>query len=304
MNEEELMTTNPEEEYSDFLPDGWQEGDDFFADPSTWSGASQQSGQTEETHAEEEPIEEGEVTEEVPTTDETEETTGQSPEQETEEQSGQTEEPAKRSRILTLKVNHGDPFDFDVDNATNEELIAVLQKGYAFDALKAERERERDEQAKARYREVYHEQVSEGMTPAAARLVAANEVGGKNYPLEDTVEPEKPSTPVTTHVTEDPVAKTNREIGQLKKLFKDFKEMPEEVALAHAEGVDLVTAYVAYRSQQSEKAAATLKKENEVLKQNAASAAKAPVKGITGGGATNTKPRNDFLDGFDSYGGW
>ena len=113
------------------------------------------------------------------------------------------------------------------------------------------------------------------------------------------MEPEKPSTPVTTPVTEDPVAKTNREIGQLKKLFKDFKEMPEEVALAHAEGVDLVTAYVAYRSQQSEKAAASLKKENEVLKQNAASAAKAPVKGITGGGATNTKPTPGILKGFD-----
>ena len=291
MNEDELKIVDHEEEDAAFLPDGWQEGDDFFADPSTWSGASHESGQTDETHEEEESTEADMETEEVPTTDETEETADQSAEQDAVEESGQTTTSEKRSRILKLKVNHKDQ-EVDIESMTDDELIEALQKSRAFDAMK-------DEQAKARYREVYHEQVSEGMTPAAARLVAANEVGGKNYPLEDTVEPEKPSTPVTTPVTEDPVAKTNREIGQLKKLFKDFKEMPEEVALAHAEGVDLVTAYVAYRSQQSEKAAASLKKENEVLKQNAASAAKAPVKGITGGGATNTKPQHKLLDGFD-----
>ena len=291
MNEDELKIVDHEEEDAAFLPDGWQEGDDFFADPSTWSGASHESGQTDETHEEEESTEVDMETEEVPTTDETEETADQSAEQDAVEESGQTTTSEKRSRILKLKVNHKDQ-EVDIESMTDDELIEALQKSRAFDAMK-------DEQAKARYREVYHEQVSEGMTPAAARLVAANEVGGKNYPLEDTVEPEKPSTPVTTPVTEDPVAKTNREIGQLKKLFKDFKEMPEEVALAHAEGVDLVTAYVAYRSQQSEKAAASLKKENEVLKQNAASAAKAPVKGITGGGATNTKPTPGILKGFD-----
>ena len=39
--EDELMIPVPEEEDAAFLPDGWQEGDDFFADPSTWSGSSQ-----------------------------------------------------------------------------------------------------------------------------------------------------------------------------------------------------------------------------------------------------------------------
>ena len=294
MNEEELMTTVPEEDYSDFMPDGWQEGDDFFADPSTWSGASHESGQTDETQTEEESTEDGMETEEVPTTDETEETAGQSPEQETEEQSGQTEEPVKRSRILKLKVNHKDQ-EVDIETMADAELIEALQKAKAFDAMK-------DEQAKARYREVYHEQVSEGMTPAAAKLVAANEVGGKNYPLEDTVEPEKPSTPVEAPAK--PTRNFVEEVNQLKALYPDFKEMPDEVAKAVSDGANLLTAYLAYREKQNSKAAASLKKENEVLKQNAASAAKAPVRGTTGGGATNTKPRNDFLEGFDSYGGW
>ena len=298
MHEDELMIPTPEEEDAAFLPDGWQEGDDFFADPSTWSGASQKTGQSIETQTEEESTEDGMETEEVLTTDRTEETADQSAEQETEEQSGQTEEPVKRSRILKLTVNHGDPFDFDVDKATDEELIPLLQKGYAFDAIKAEREKAKDEQAKARYREVYHEQVSEGMTPAAARLVAANEVGGKNYPLEDTAEPEKPSTPAP--ITQQPMPRDFKaEVDQLKALYPDFKEMPDEVAKAVSNGTNLLTAYLAYREKQTSKAAASLKKENEVLKQNAASAAKAPVKGVTGGGATNTKPSPGILKGFD-----
>ena len=294
MHEDELMIPTPEEEDAAFLPDGWQEGDDFFADPSTWSGASQKTGQSIETQTEEESTEDGMETEEVLTTDQTEETADQSAEQETEEQSGQTEEPVKRSRILKLKVNHEDQ-EVDIESMTDDELIAALQKSRAFDALK-------DEQAKARYREVYHEQVSEGMTPAAARLVAANEVGGKNYPLEDTAEPEKPSTPVEAPAK--PTRNFVEEVNQLKALYPDFKEMPEEVAKAVSDGANLLTAYLAYREKQNSKAAASLKKENEVLKQNAASAAKAPVRGTTGGGATNTKPTNDFLKGFDSYGGW
>jgi hypothetical protein len=300
--EDELMIPAPEEEDEAFLPDGWQEGDDFFADPSTWSGASQKTGQSNETQTEEESTEDGMEPEEVPTTDQPEETADQSAEQDAVEESGQTTTAEKRSRILTLMVNHGDPFDFDVDNATDEELQALLQKGYAFDAVKAEREKAKDEQAKARYREVYHEQVAEGMTPAAARLVAANEVGGKNYPLEDAAEPEKPSTPDSNPVA--PVRNFMAEVEQLKALYPEFKEMPDEVAKSVANGANLLTAYIAYREKQNSKAAASLKKENEVLKQNAASAAKAPVRGVTGGGATNTKPQNDLLKGFDSYGEW
>jgi hypothetical protein len=288
--EDELTTVSYEENDDMILPDGWQEGDDIFADPSTWSGTSQKSGQSIETQTEEESTATEESTEEVLTTDTTEETEGQSAEQETDTTSGQTEEPAKRSRILKLKVNHEDQ-EVDIESMSDDELIAALQKSKAFDAMK-------DEQAKAKYRQVYNEQISEGMTPAAAKLVAANEVGGKNYPLEDTVETEKPTTPAPT-VPQTPVRDFSREIKELKELYPDAV-VPDEVAKAAANGTNLLTAYLAYREKQTSKAAASLKKENEVLKQNAASAAKAPVKGVTGGGATDTKPQHDILKGFDS----
>ena len=132
------------------------------------------------------------------------------------------------------------------------------------------------------------------MTDAAARMVAANECGGKSYSLTDDPEP-------APMVEEEPVERDfTAEVQQLKALYPDFKETPDEVALAVANGTNLLTAYVAYREKQTQKAAASLKKENEVLKHNAASAAKAPVKGVTGGGATDTKPKNDLLVGFDS----
>ena len=292
MHEDELTTVSYEEDYEPLLPDGWSEGDDFF-NPSSWSGASDQSGQTEEPPSELEQIAaEMEPKEEVPTTDETaEDPEGQSAEETVEEpESGQTEEPVKNSRILKLKVNHTEQ-EVDIDSMTDEELIAALQKSRAFDAMK-------DDQTKAKYREIYQAQLDAGMTEAIAKMVAANECGGKNYPLEDVAEPTEPEAPVARPTA--PVRDFVSEVNQLKSLYPDFKEMPDEVARAVADGANLLTAYVAYREKQTSKAAASLKKENEVLKQNAASAAKAPVRGVTGGGATDTKPKNNLLVGFDS----
>ena len=199
----------------------------------------------------------------------------------------------KNSRILKLKVNHTEQ-EIDINALSDEELIARLQKSAAFDAMK-------DDQMKAKYREIYNEQIDAGMTEAAARMVAANECGGKAYPLED---PAPETVEEQPQATAAPARDTIAELAQLKALYPDFSEVPDEVARAYANGASLLTAYVAYREQQTSKTAASLKKENQVLKQNAASAAKAPVKGVTGGGATDTKPKNDLLAGFDSYGDW
>ena len=97
----------------------------------------------------------------------------------------------------------------------------------------------------------------------------------------------------------DPVRDFVKEVQQLKALYPDFREMPDTVARAVADGANLLTAYVAYREQQTRQAAEMLEKENAVLRQNAAAAAKAPVRGVTGGGAADTKPRNNLLVGFD-----
>ena len=295
MQEDVIGTTSYEEDFDPILPSGWKEGDDIFADSGSWTGESEFADEQAEDTVQEEPTEAGteNAEEAAPTTGETDTgSNGPDAEREAEETlSGQTEEPAKRSRILKLKVNHEDQ-EVDVESMSDEELITQLQKARAFDAMK-------DEQLKAKYRQTYQDEIDAGMTAATARLVAAAACDGRSYPLEDTAE--QPTTaPSAAPVETSPVRRFDQEVQQLKALYPDFKEMPDEVAKAAANGTNLLTAYLAYREKQTSKAAASLKKENEVLKQNAASAAKAPVRGITGGGATNTKPKSDLLKGFDS----
>ena len=100
------------------------------------------------------------------------------------------------------------------------------------------------------------------------------------------------------------------EVKELMRARPDLKgiQLPEEVAKACAEeGKPLVLAYAEYETRmaraaadKARKEAEKVAKENKVLKHNAAAAARAPVSGVSGGGATDTKPKDDFLRGFDS----
>ena len=83
------------------------------------------------------------------------------------------------------------------------------------------------------------------------------------------------------------------------------KQLPVEVIRACTDGKNpkhLMVAYAEYELAQQKAEAEKLRKENEVLKQNAAAAARAPVSGVSGGGATNTVPDDDFMKGFGK--GW
>jgi hypothetical protein len=67
-------------------------------------------------------------------------------------------------------------------------------------------------------------------------------------------------------------------------------------------GKHLVSAYLEYEAKQKTAEIEQLRKENAVYKQNAEAAARSPVTGTAGGGATDTKPSDPFLEGFNS--GW
>ncbi|MDD6159616.1 MAG: hypothetical protein PUB51_00595 [Oscillospiraceae bacterium] len=88
------------------------------------------------------------------------------------------------------------------------------------------------------------------------------------------------------------------EVRQFQKLYPDVQELPDEVARAVAGGTDLLTAYVAYREMQTRRDAQSLRKENQVLKQNADARARAPLCGVAGGGAAKS-PAGALLEGFD-----
>ena len=135
------------------------------------------------------------------------------------EPSGQTETTEKPARILKLKVNHEDR-EVNVDDMTDDDLRVQLQKAAAFDAMK-------DEQAKAKYRQIVQEQISAGMTKEIAELVAKSTCDGKTYALED--EPpshEEVSAQEPAVASVPPVRDWNADVARLAKMRPDVKELP------------------------------------------------------------------------------
>ena len=206
--EDELKAPETEEEFEPLLPSGWQENTDFF-DVDSWSdGTESVDGQTQEV-TEETTTGEETGADNTPTTGEEQGATGQSAVEEAEgEPSGQTETTEKPARILKLKVNHEDR-EVNVDDMTDDDLRVQLQKAAAFDAMK-------DEQAKAKYRQIVQEQISAGMTKEIAELVAKSTCDGKTYALED--EPpshEEVSEQEPTVASVPPVRDWNADVARL-----------------------------------------------------------------------------------------
>ena len=273
-----------------FLPDGWDGSSDIFTD----GGGLNASAFTRDDGANAEAS--TTTAHEVGMTDEeflTKEIRGQS-EDETADAGPEPEadEPKveeKAPRVLKLKVNHEEQ-EINIDSMSDDDLIALLQKGKAFDAAK-------DAEKKQLYRTVYQQQIDAGMTEDAAELIAERKAG-KHYSLTDEEESVQDAFDDPAPAPAKP-RNFKEEVEQLKSLYPDFKEMPDEVARAIAKGEPLLNAYLAYRDKQSTKAAAELRKENNILKQNAASAARAPVTGVSGGGDSTPKKSDYFISGFD-----
>ena len=293
MHEDEMRSADIGEEEEALLPSGWQEGNDFF-DMEHWGESAEPADEQAEGATDGTVTEEETGTDDAPTTGEDEGATDQSAVEEAEgEPSGQTETTEKPARILKLKVNHEDR-EVNITDMTDDDLRTQLQKAAAFDALK-------DEQTKAKYRQIVQDQISAGMTKEIAELVASSACNGKSYTLEDDAPaPEAAPKQEPAVASVPPVRDWNADVARLAKMRPDVKELPVEVHQAWLNGEDLVTAYLLHENRALRGSKAAVEKETKVLKQNAASAAKAPVRGVTGGGPTDTKPKSDFLKGFDS----
>ena len=93
-----------------------------------------------------------------------------------------------------------------------------------------------------------------------------------------------------------------KEAGELLTIRPELRghNLPEEVTRDAVEnGKPLVSAYLEYESKQRTAELETLRKELKIYKQNAEAASRSPVKGTSGGGATDTKPTDPFLVGFN-----
>lgn len=148
---------------------------------------------------------------------------------------------------------------------------------------KALYEGEKERQNAQKYRAVYNEQMALTGNEAIARMIAQNECGGKDYPLEDAA-PETPSTDFRAALAE------------LQSLYPDAKEMPESVMKDFMGGKSLKDAYAAHRAKSDADTIAALKQEIAALKKAESNRVAAPVKGSTGAAPEKVDP---LLAGFD-----
>ena len=308
MNENQVVTDEAsfDGDVAPILPDGWQEGDDLFPEGVTEDASSLFADGPSDDELLEQLLAEDDQANGAPTTSGEGQTAGQDAgaSEASDQIDGSAPTVPSASRKLTLKVNHQEQ-EVDVSKMSDDDLRALLQKGYAFDAMKEAEDRRE-------YLRVYQEQLDAGMTEVVAKLVAKEAAGGKTYEVKDgTIEdpPQEPAPapqPVNMRTTPPPgtVQRDLRaEVEQLRLLYPDVREIPDEVAQAVAKGIPVVTAYMAYQSQGERKAAANLRKENKTLRQNAANAMRAPVRGVTGSDTGNQKA-DIFSAGFDAGMNW
>ena len=306
MFENEIIA--PEVEDDVLLPEGYAEGDDIFANPEGWTGETEvDAPEAEPEQPEEEP--EGD-SEEAPTTEpETEPgDTGEAEEAPTTEQT--KTEPNKLK--FKARVDRND-VDVELDES---ELPTVYQKAQATDRYQAKLAKQTPilEQAEKlskalgfenfeamlanaeqNFRDTEVQRLTEGGAPKEIAEDYINRRLAGVHPAEEK--------PAETPAEEAPTRDFSAEARELVKARPDLagQTVPQEVVRAcMAENKSLLVAYTEYEAKQQKAEADKLRRENRILKQNEATAKQAPVKGVRGGGATDTKPEDDFLRGFNS----
>lgn len=153
----------------------------------------------------------------------------------------------------------------------------------------------RQEQENAeKYRNIYHDLTEkQGVPEAVAKLAAAEECGGKHYPLEESAGNggEGQSGPASGSPA------FADQINRFHKQFPDMKELPAEAATAMLRGEDPVAAYAVSQLAQRDATIAAQKREIETLRQNASNREKAVATGVSGQGMKVEAP-DEFMQGF------
>ncbi|MBR0282122.1 MAG: hypothetical protein IJQ81_11110 [Oscillibacter sp.] len=133
-----------------------------------------------------------------------------------------------------------------------------------------------DAKGRETFRQVYAEQKAAGMSDAAARLVAKDAAGGKEFSLTDDAE-----TPSGNAGNPDYAAALN----QLHSAFPDVKDIPAEVTKAMMDGGDPVVAYMSYQRAQDRKTIGELQAKIRDMEQKASNTVRAVARGVSGNGA-------------------
>lgn len=313
MDQTNEVTAEYQEDYAPILPDGWADGMDLFGDADDptevgaglgSSGAPDDAGTTAEAASE------------APTT---EPGTAEAAGEETGETTPTTEDDAgtdAKARLhFKARVDHED-VDVELEES---ELPDIYQKSRVTERAQKrlseltptveaatrlakqmgyETAQEMLEAAEKNYHDSEIEKLtSEGVHPEVARAVVERKIGDA-VARQETQRTEKPAE------AETPARRDYQaEVEELLQARPDLrgKQLPDEVSQAAVAGNRrLLLAYMDYEAKQAKAENERLRRENQIYKQNAATAARSPVKGVSGGGATDTKPSDPFLEGFNA----
>lgn len=310
---DEMNVNGIEVEESDALiPDGWDGEGDFFDDAS-WSETPETSEETapevdsepevDPTTVEEETVEE--TQEEAPTTE--------------------PEETVPHKLKFKAKVDHND-LDVELDES---DLPDVYQKAQVVERVQNQMGKMKGtvERANKLAKGMGFENADD-MLIAAAKNHLQNEidrlVNDEEHPVNPLVaqdiierrlgytmkeledlEVATPEEPSTEQPQETP--QQGRDISaEVTELITAHPELagtafPSEVAKKAMEtGERIVDVYNEYAKNNQVAKIQDLVKENQVLKQNAETAQRAPVIGVTGHGIEGNEPDDPFMEGFNS----
>lgn len=296
---------------SPILPDGWTEDTDIFADeePSVLDSIADDASDTTTAENESAPA--------------TEQPAGEAENTATGEEAPATETEPQETTVNKLrfkaKVDRND-VDVELDET---ELPSVYERAYATDRYKE------------RLGKVSHTVDAAGKLAAAMGYGSADEMlqaAAENFrenmlqELLDSGTPQRIAEDYVnrhmgdmmanfqgTGTAETPVVESGNtaqserdytaEATELLRVRPNLrgKDLPDEVTRDAVEnGKPLITAYLDYEAKQNNAELERLRKENQIYKQNAEAAARAPVAGTSGGGATDTKAEDPFLVGFNT----
>ena len=308
MNESKSTTPNTAEEYETFLPEGWAEGDDIF-DMASWTGNAKtdESEAAEGNHGDEGSVDIANTESPITGQGNGEEVSG-----EVGDQSSTTEPVADSAKKLKFSAQ----IDHKVEEVEMDEsdLPAVYQKAHVTDRVKAKLAQAQPIIDKGnRLAKLLGYESMEAMLESAESNYRQGEI---DKLTNDHVHPEVAEELVNTRLqrafqdvpaqaTEDDedTRDFKAEVTDLLNLHSELKgqRLPEEVVReCVANNRPLVKVYEEYIGRKKEAEATALRAENKTLKQNAEAARRAPVRGVTKGGAVDAEPDDPFLKGFNS----
>lgn len=301
-----------EEEYDEILPEGWSGSDDAnIFDPATWDGA-QSEADAQNDDADQDAGNSAEETDAQ--TRATEEDADSQTGTDEDKEVPATDDSVNDGKLrFTATVDHVQR-DIELDPA---DLPSIYEKSTAVDRYKSristlEAELKKWDSLATGLKYENRDALRTGLFEAQVQDFIA----------------EHPSVPeemardyITRQLGADQAQPATQEPEQTKPEGRDFRQevsdlfsafpqartevIPDEVtAEAIGKNVPLVQAYASWKAKTATATASRVQRENKILKQNQAAAARAPVSKVTGGGKTDTRPVDDFLRGFEEDSAW